>query len=401
MAPGNTSPVSDPFPYYSSSEISKAKKDLNIDQEKLRDAFDRLEKVLDSELAKLKTETIPVFDFGDFSKNDNKFDDETITKIKKHGVVVIRNVIEKNEAENLLDDLEKYMEENGEAPKDKNKTWYDIYWSKTQIKARHHTNMMKVQNALLSLWSTCPDLDKSVNLDQPLTYNDRLRFRKPGKFLLKPHMDSGSLNRWADPSYKEAYQAVFEGDWENLDPFCVKGRGKANMDEHCSFFRAFQGWTSLSNSGPGDGTLKVLPLLKEAIAHAMMRPLLDDIPENMIPGYQPKKILYFVPQFHSKLIDAMVSIPKVSPGDTVWWHCDLIHSVEEYHSGEETNTVLYIPTGPDCPINRSYVERTKACFTSGKCPPDFGSSRESDYQSRAKIEDLSDAAKVMMGFETA
>ena len=98
------------------------------------------------------------------------------------------------------------------------------------------------------------------------------------------------------------------------------------MDEHCSFFRAFQGWTSLSNSGPGDGTLKVLPLLKEAIAHAMMRPLLDDIPENMIPGYQPKKILYFVPQFHSKLIDAMVSIPKVSPGDTVWWHCDIIHS---------------------------------------------------------------------------
>ena len=205
MAPGNTSPVSDPFPYYSSSEISKAKKDLNIDQEKLRDAFDRLEKVLDSELAKLKTEIIPVFDFGDFAKNDNKFDDETITKIKKHGVVVIRNVIEKNEAENLLDDLEKYMEENGEAPKDKNKTWYDIYWSKTQIKARHHSNMMKVQNALLSLWSTCPDLDKSVNLDQPLTYNDRLRFRKPGKFLLKPHMDSGSLNRWADPSYKVVF----------------------------------------------------------------------------------------------------------------------------------------------------------------------------------------------------
>lgn len=140
--------------------------------------------------------------FGDFTKNDDTFDNETIAKIKKHGVVVIRNVIEQNEAENLLDDLDKYMRENGEVPEDKNKTMYGIYWSKTQIKARHHTNMTKVQNALLNLWSTCPDLDESVNLEQPLTYNDRFRFRKPGRFYLGPHLDSGSLNRWADPNYK-------------------------------------------------------------------------------------------------------------------------------------------------------------------------------------------------------
>ena len=127
---------------------------------------------------------------------------------------------------------------------------------------------------------------------------------------------------------QEASQAVFDGNWENLDPFCVKGRGKANLDDNCNFFRAFQGWASLSNSGPGDGTLKVLPLLKEGIAYIMMRPLLDDIPDNMIPGYHPKRKAFYdlIPQFHSKLINAMVSIPKVSPGDTVWWHCDIIHS---------------------------------------------------------------------------
>ena len=86
------------------------------------------------------------------------------------------------------------------------------------------------------------------------------------------------------------------------------------------------GWTSLTTSGPGNGTLRVLPLLKEVIAHVMMRPLLDDIPENMIPGYRPNKLYYLVPQIHSKLMDAMVSIPEVNPGDSVWWHCDLIHS---------------------------------------------------------------------------
>ena len=82
----------------------------------------------------------------------------------------------------------------------------------------------------------------------------------------------------------------------------------------------------MSTSGPGDGTLRVLPLLKEVLAYVMMRPLLDDIPDNMIPGYQPNKLFYLVPQVHKKLMDAMISIPKVNPGDTVWWHCDTIHS---------------------------------------------------------------------------
>ena len=42
--------------------------------------------------------------------------------------------------------------------------------------------------------------------------------------------------------------------------------------------RAFQGWLSLSNSGPGRGTLRVLPLLREATAYWMLRPFLPDVP---------------------------------------------------------------------------------------------------------------------------
>ena len=29
----------------------------------------------------------------------------------------------------------------------------------------------------------------------------------------------------------------------------------------------------------------------------------------------------------------MVSVPKVNPGDTVFWHCDVIHAVEKEHTG--------------------------------------------------------------------
>ena len=29
----------------------------------------------------------------------------------------------------------------------------------------------------------------------------------------------------------------------------------------------------------------------------------------------------------------MVSIPKVNPGDAVFWHSDVVHSVEQEHTG--------------------------------------------------------------------
>jgi len=262
-----------------------------------------------------------------------------------------------------------------------------------------------VQKALLNLWNKCEGLDDTVNLNQPLTYNDRLRFRKPNTNVkLGPHWDGGSLQRWANSDYKETYRDVFDGDWESFDPFCVKGRGSFT-DENCSFFRAFQGWTALTPSGPGNGTLRVLPLLKETIAYVMMRPLLDDVPDNMMPGYKPQQKgcqFHLVPQIHKKLMDAMISMPKVNPGDTVWWHCDTIHGVEEFHSGTETNTVLYIPVGPDCPNNRAYIEKAKKCFLDGEFPPDFKMPTKQDernFQDRATLDDLNEDAKVMMGFE--
>ena len=31
----------------------------------------------------------------------------------------------------------------------------------------------------------------------------------------------------------------------------------------------------------------------------------------------------------------MTSVPKVNPGDMVFWHCDVVHSVEREHTGLE------------------------------------------------------------------
>jgi hypothetical protein len=94
-----------------------------------------------------------------------------------------------------------------------------------------------------------------------------------------------------------------------------------------NFFRAFQGWLSMSPSGPGHGTLRVLPVLKEATAYWMLRPFLRDVPPNLFPGCYPGKTFHISEQWHSDLHKHLISIPKVNPGDTVWWHADTVRSL--------------------------------------------------------------------------
>ena len=67
-------------------------------------------------------------------------------------------------------------------------TVYEIYWSKSQMRARTHPNMHAVMKALLGVWHLSQDEDvpesiaeeSRLNLSQPLMYVDRLRMRPPG-----------------------------------------------------------------------------------------------------------------------------------------------------------------------------------------------------------------------------
>jgi hypothetical protein len=45
--------------------------------------------------------------------------------------------------------------------------------------------------------------------------------------------------------------------------------------------------------------------------------------------------------------------------------------VEDLHSGSEDNSVMYIPVGPNCALNRVYVNRIRFHFERGVTPPDF------------------------------
>ena len=54
-----------------------------------------------------------------------------------------------------------------------------------------------------------------------------------------------------------------------------------------------------------------------------------DLVNGNYAGLQPSPELHP----HLRLDECMVSVPKVNPGDTVYWHCDVIHAVEREHTG--------------------------------------------------------------------
>ena len=47
--------------------------------------------------------------------------------------------------------------------------------------------------------------------------------------------------------------------------------------------------------------------------------------------------------------------------------------MEKVHNGRENNTVVYIPAGPDCAMNRAYSDKMRKRFELGATPPDLES----------------------------
>lgn len=111
-------------------------------------------------------------------------------------------------------------------------------------------------------------------------------------------------------------------------------------------FRMFQGWLSMSETSPGEGTLMVNPLLNKATAYFLLRPFfqpkkgpaeaygsaflesdnwkLEEQSSPVLQGAVPSNCqeLNATLHPHLDLEHAMVHVPSVRPGDYVAWHCD-------------------------------------------------------------------------------
>lgn len=340
-----------------------------------------------------------------------------IERIRRRGCVVVRRVFDPAQVLEWNEEIRRYIDDNGYLERARSKAGLDkyfsalasgrpqifgLYWSRPQMHARQAEAMNSTRSFLNRLWTYEKNGVRFFDPDRQANYADRIRRREPGDATLglSPHSDGGSVERWCEPSFRPVYREVFEGDLARFDPFDAEGRtGTREIPSPavCSAFRTFQGWTALSRQGPGDGTLRLVPVARTA-PWMLLRALMPDVPEGDLCGAQPGRALGATPEWHAALREGLVSIPLMEPGDTVWWHPDVIHAVEDRHKGSEHSSVIYIAAAPWCDKNRDFMARQAPAFLAGRSSPDFApEDYETDFKGRATIDDLTALGKCQMG----
>jgi hypothetical protein len=357
---------------------------------------------------------IPVVPYADIA--DGSVSSEMISKIRDRGTCVIRNTFAIEQARAWDDEIAQYVEENGlnaklaNAAEDKyfgtlaaaKPQIYGIYWSRPQVQARQSESLTRVRTFLNRLWLTESEGHRHFDPDQVPAYADRIRRRPPGSSSLglSPHVDGGSVERWLGPHFRDVYRHVFSGDWRKYDAFDAASRPDAEefpSPAVCSMFRTFQGWTALTRQGKGDGTLQLIPIANSMV-YLLLRALQDDVPETELCGATPGRALSVEPEWHALLLEGLTSIPLMQPGDTVFWHSDVVHAVENEHKGDGYSNVMYIAATVGCEKNSAYVAKQAATFLSGKTPPDFAPDNfEVDFRGRATEADLTPLGRIQMG----
>lgn len=191
----------------------------------------------------------------------------------------------------------------------------------------------------------------------------------------------------------------------------------------------------MSETGPKEGTLRTLPLLKEATAYIVLRPFFRpliaatqlpdgtyppeylaadnwvvskavhplrrshltltsqqlDTDTSAFPGCSLGHSLELSPTTHPHLHLplSMTSTPKVHPGDMVLWHDSIVHAVEAQHQGAGDSSVMYIPAIPLTRANFDYILQQRRSFLAGRPPADFpGGVGESQFVGRAMEQDI-------------
>ncbi|KAJ7671456.1 hypothetical protein DFH06DRAFT_116359 [Mycena polygramma] len=390
-------------PRFTEIKRSIAAANPNFEQDLTRawnEVLAELDKVTKT-IAKEGSSYIPQVSFADL----NSLSDAQIADIKRKGTVVIKDVVDDDQARAWKISLEEFVKANPQVdgfPED-DKQFFHLYWTKAQVQARAHPNMLAVSAWLNRLYhvTSGQKLD-GVDLATPLSYADRFRIRHPGVAWDRhpPHIDGGSIERWEDENFRACFTDILSGAWSKHDPYALEPRLDARTSlyrrpNQSSVFRTFQGWLAISKAGPRQGTLKVFPDVLLSNAYIILRPffrplvpvdskdILDakswefDISTPDFPGIFPRDNGFGGPhptnELHPHLLldVTMTSVPAVNPGDTVFWHCDVVHSVEQEHTGSEDSAVMYIPAVPLTPANARYLERQKDDFLKGVPPPDF------------------------------
>jgi hypothetical protein len=405
-------------------------------------ACKELEKVT-ARLSSPDNAAVPIFQMDEIQGHG--LSEKQRLQLRSSGCCIIRGVLDTEEASAFFKDLKSFISDNegrimGWPPN--SPSIYRLYNSPTQIAVRTHPNQLFIQSVLNSLYHDVSG-ETSPN---PLSYTDAARIRPPGQpFLgLGPHIDAGSLCRWADPAYRKVYDRIFAGYPEEFDAYDLGTRKDADQflfqaRAHSEVFRAFQGWTALTSASAACGTLMLYPNVSAVIAYVVLRPFFsppsdsDEIMDatkwtfnselSWFPGTmkdQSQRLsIYSHP--HLRLQDCVQYIPPMNPGDTVWWHTDvsfqlfrpcwfqigmligpqMCHAVDPEHNGTEDASVVYVAACPTTPKNKAYIKRQLEAALAGKAPPDvIGMDvNETTLKGYKGYDNVSKEGRTVLGFD--
>ena len=400
--------------------IVAAKRLLKAQIPDLAERYARLTASVEAQLEVIEGErargqaSVPEVSFADLEA----IDDATRARIRQRGCVIVRGVFDRARVARWNGELEDYLARNRYIEKSVAKRGidqyfsalasarpqiYGIYWSPPQMQARQSEELARTRRWLNRLWDVDQDGTPVFDPDRETTYADRVRQREPGdaSLGLSPHVDGGSIERWIDPGYRQVYRHVYGGDLSRYDPFSAAWRTSTEeipSPAVCRMFRTFQGWTALTPQGPGDGTLNLVPVAN-AMGWMLLRALQDDVAEDDLCGARAGRAMVVSEQYHALLLRGYVPIPKVEPGDTVWWHPDVLHGVEDRHTGQGYSNVMYIGAAPDCAKNRAFLALQRPAFEAGRSSPDFAAEDyEVDFEGRFGPAHLTPLGRRQMGY---
>ena len=371
--------------------------------------------VADIAAAKTRGETVwPVIDYADIAAGTVSA--EQLAYLRRRGCLVVRGHFDREAAAAWDRDIVDYVEsnrffENYRGPGDdffgsvgSKPEIYPIYWSQAQMQARQSDRMATVQAFLNHQWRHESDGVEWFDPDRDSLYPDRIRRRPAGANSngLGTHLDPGTLDLWMTQAYQQAFRHLFDGTVEQYDPWDASHRTAGAQypgSTMCSAFRTFQGWTALSDMDHDQGVLHTVPI-PDAMGYLMLRPLLSDVPDDDMCGVTINRVFPASQQWHSLLLDGLSGIPDVKAGDSVWWHCDMIHSVAPVRDQKGWGNVMYVPAAPWCPRNEAYAASVREAFITGSSPSDFPDENyERSWPNRFHFDDLNAVGRRGLGVD--
>jgi Gig2-like len=272
------------------------------------------------------------------------------------------------------------------------------------MEARQSERMAAVQSFLNHRWAFESNGVRWFDPDRHALYPDRIRRRPPGTDSagLGAHADPGTLDLWMTDAYQLAFRHLFDGTIEDHDPWDASHRTTGPQypgSTMCSAFRTFQGWTALSDMNHDQGVLHAVPI-PHAIAYLLLRPLLDDVADDDMCGVTVNQLFPINNTWHPLLLEALSPIPDVRVGDSVWWHCDIMHGVAPVENQQGWGNVMYIPAAPWCSRNEQYASTVRNAFLTGFSPTDFPDEHyESTWTNRFQPEQLNQIGRHGLALE--